>query len=570
MNLNNFEHDMDEIIFERGLDYYEYDYILSLEAKGDHVHEAVVKGTELYKVKVELDEQGNIVEILCDCPYDMGPYCKHQAAVLLALREKCQISVDTDLVSSSHPAYTTSESSDTETNDSVEAILLERTKEELVAFLLNIANDYDEVKQRIGLNFDITNDEEDIKKSISLIRTYINKNADRYGFVTYRNTIEAVIGADLVLDKAKLVLEQNKSLHALDLTLCVIKEMMDLLEKADDSDGTVGEVLYASFGFIHELVQNNSLQQSLKEKLFNKLTQEAYNKRYDGWTDWRVELLESCSVLAVTPALRNQLEKDMNTMVENEKDNSGGGSYFIEQVHLIKYSLLLQHEGEATALEYIKQHLQYSSFRKIAIETAMSNQDYGQVIRLALEGESQDKSLRGLVQDWKEYRYKAYKLSDQLEKQRELATDFILQGNYDYYSELKHTYDSEAWDAIYPKILKQLETERFVNEQVYPRILIEEGELQKLLEYVQERPSRIEIYYKHLLSPFKNETYALFLRHIRQNAALVSNRRGYQQVCAMIRRLKKAGGKEEVTVIIQELYTKYANRPAFRDELTKV
>jgi hypothetical protein len=75
---------------------------------------------------------------------------------------------------------------------------------------------------------------------------------------------------------------------------------------------------------------------------------------------------------------------------------------------------------------------------------------------------------------------------------------------------------------------------------------------------------------EHLLPVFKEEVYALFIRYIEQNAAAASNRRAYQQVCAIIRKLKKAGGKEEAATIKQKLYVTYVNRPAFRDELTKV
>jgi len=57
---------------------------------------------------------------------------------------------------------------------------------------------------------------------------------------------------------------------------------------------------------------------------------------------------------------------------------------------------------------------------------------------------------------------------------------------------------------------------------------------------------------------------------ILSTAARAGNRRDYQGVCAIIRNLKKAGGKEQALEIKQKLFTKYANRPAFRDELTRV
>lgn len=157
MNLINFEYYMDRIIFDRGLDYYEHKYVLSLEAKEDNVYEAEVEGTELYNVRVELNELKNIIDINCDCPYDMGPYCKHQAAVLLALRDKDHITVDNNSLPPSQTHFNVSHD--------LEATLTKRTKEELIAFLLNIAADSDEIEQRLALHFNDSNDEDELKLS---------------------------------------------------------------------------------------------------------------------------------------------------------------------------------------------------------------------------------------------------------------------------------------------------------------------------------------------------------------------------------------------------------------------
>ncbi|CQR71733.1 hypothetical protein [Sporomusa ovata] len=62
----------------------------------------------------------------------------------------------------------------------------------------------------------------------------------------------------------------------------------------------------------------------------------------------------------------------------------------------------------------------------------------------------------------------------------------------------------------------------------------------------------------------------MFSKYIEQAAARAGNRRDYQGVCAIIRNLKKAGGKDQALAIKQKLFINYANRPAFRDELTRV
>lgn len=575
MNLTDFESHIDRKILARGYDYFENNCVVSIKETDDNIYEAEVAGTELYLVDVELDGEANIIDTYCDCPYDMGEYCKHQVAVFLALRDikGDHPQKDSDGLKSKISSGPGNKSSVLPKGKarSIEDILSQRTKEELVGFLLDIAAEYDEIKQRIELNFGDTNDVEEIRKSIKLIRTFVNKNSDRHGFVAYGETYEAVRGADLVFKKARAAFEHKKTLHALDLTLCVIHELMDLLENCDDSDGFVGGAIEENYDFIKEMIEEEEFNPVIiKEGFFNKLMEEASNKRYDGWPDWRLELLETCSALADIPYLRNRVENRLQSMMDDAEGDSWSVNYFNEKVFQIRYNMILQNEGEKTALDFVEQNLQFSSFRKMTIGRAMQRKDYDQVIKLALAGEAKDKSLPGLVNDWREYRYKAYKLSGKLDEQRGLAMDFILAGSFEYYKNLKSTYNDGEWAVVYPQIISRLEDQKKFYSDIYTRILIEEGEKKKLLEYVKKSPSAVESYYKYLVPEFREEVVALFLTYIEQAAARAGNRRDYQRVCAIIRNLKKAGGKDQALAIKQKLFSKYVNRPAFRDELTRV
>lgn len=105
---------------------------------------------------------------------------------------------------------------------------------------------------------------------------------------------------------------------------------------------------------------------------------------------------------------------------------------------------------------------------------------------------------------------------------------------------------------------------------VYPEILIEEQDVERLLAYVSNVPSRIERYYKYLVPQYQKEVISLFLSHIRESAACSSKRSEYREVCNSIRRLQKAGGRKETRDIVQELLNTYRRRPALRDELMAI
>jgi uncharacterized Zn finger protein len=87
MNIKNFEKHIDVTILDRGFDYYVNDYIQELDVVGVGEFSALVEGTEDYEVFIRLDARLAVVEHNCSCPYDWGPVCKHEVAVLYHIKD---------------------------------------------------------------------------------------------------------------------------------------------------------------------------------------------------------------------------------------------------------------------------------------------------------------------------------------------------------------------------------------------------------------------------------------------------------------------------------------------------
>ena len=89
MNIQNFESFIDSKILTRGRNYYKSGAVESLGyAEAGNFWTAGVCGSDYYSVSAELSSSNNILDANCDCPYDMGEFCKHQVAVFYAIREK--------------------------------------------------------------------------------------------------------------------------------------------------------------------------------------------------------------------------------------------------------------------------------------------------------------------------------------------------------------------------------------------------------------------------------------------------------------------------------------------------
>ena len=153
----------------------------------------------------------------------------------------------------------------------------------------------------------------------------------------------------------------------------------------------------------------------------------------------------------------------------------------------------------------------------------------------------------------------------------ELLTPFPVKENYLWCQQPRppDTLSLQEWPAVYKKIIALLEEQGNNRQGIYTSILVAEGEKQKLLEHVQSNPDQVVTFYKELLPHYEDEVFRLFVRHIEEMAVKTGDRRGYKQVCQVIRRLKKIGGQKQAAAVKEKLLQQYKRRPAFCDELSR-
>lgn len=87
MNLKTFEKDIEPKILSRGYSYYEDAHIAEVEQVEKRAFIATISGYEDYSVTVKIDTKLNVTSSSCDCPYDWGPTCKHEVALMFYIRE---------------------------------------------------------------------------------------------------------------------------------------------------------------------------------------------------------------------------------------------------------------------------------------------------------------------------------------------------------------------------------------------------------------------------------------------------------------------------------------------------
>ncbi|MDZ5473296.1 hypothetical protein SM124_16380 [Bacillus sp. 31A1R] len=553
MNINNFKNYIDKTIFDRGYSYYLEGNVVDAFEKGENEYIFYIEGTDDYEVLVEIEDGGDILHSECDCPYDFGPVCKHEVAAFFQL-------------SSMLNAVTTETESKPSKRTTIQEVLTNLSKEELINIIINITNKDATLENSLIVRYSNGDHSNEIEACKKLIHSIVRKYLGREGFIKYRDTGDFVGELEDVLDKAR---KTNHVLVALDIALLLLEEAVGAFQYADDSDGDIGYLVSETLEFIGEIVTCEMEQDQHRIEIFERVLAQTNKKIFDGWLDFKVDLLEICFEFADDVILREQLTHKIETMLD-EHSNDSYTHYSNERLLQLLFQLINQYGTEEEAEQFINKHLQFSSFRELLLNKFIQEENYHKVIEVAKKGEVQDKQYLGLVSKWKKYRYDAYKFLLLIEEQRNLAKELLLKGDFNYYQELKEL-ASENQSEFYANLKKELKTgEGRATTDIFLKIIEHENDLEELLEFVKNNPRLVEVYAEKLVKLYEDEVINIYKRFIETVASHASNRRDYQGVCQKIKKFKKIAGKTKQVDLVKELMGLYVKRPAFMDELGKV
>ena len=129
MYIADFELGIEEKILNRGRSYFSDGLVVDVWSEAPNRYCAVTRGrVYYYDVEIHLSADGEILHHCCDCPYTWGEYCKHEVAVLLAIRR--HLEQGTILKKQGKKR-------------GLRALLQEKDKDELVNLLCKLAIEYD-------------------------------------------------------------------------------------------------------------------------------------------------------------------------------------------------------------------------------------------------------------------------------------------------------------------------------------------------------------------------------------------------------------------------------------------
>ena len=552
MNLDTFESYIDKKILDRGYDYYIEDTINEVKIVDDNEYVFYIEGTYDYEVNVKLDNNGNILYSQCDCPYDFGPVCKHEVAAYYKLNDL----IDKTLKNENF-------NKNLEKKLNIKDILNNLSQEELVNIILDITSNNIDIKEKLIRKYSEVDSKSEIKKCEKLINSIVKKYLYRDGFISYRDTNNFINELGAVLDRANDV--KDKTL-ALEIAFMVLNEGINSFQYSYDSDGEISVLINEVLDLINYIVIT-SKELNLRKKIFDKIFNFIDNECFEDWNEYEIDLLRICLEFSDDKTMREKLKNKFENLIKNNKEYD---KYYIENILMILFEIIEKYESKANVEKFIKDNSNFTYFKELIINKFIEEKDYLNVIKVCIEYEEKDKSYSGLVLKWKNIRYNAYKELSLKEEQRSLAKELLLNGNFDYYKELKEL-NKDDEDKFYENLKEELKNNKSIyNRRLYIELIEEENDINEIMQLVKEDIRFIEVYADKLLSEYKEEVISIYKKYIELRANNSCDRKMYREVCKVIKKYGKIAGVEKKKELIANFKYLYRRKPAFVDELSKI
>ncbi len=562
--LNQFEQLIDETILKRGLQYFKNGHVREPEEISSGEYEAIVEGTEDYTVQLTL-KNGIITEHVCDCPFDIGPVCKHVAAVIFYIQQdELGLTVKTKKTKTDKKT----KSSKPKTIDQKIDDLLEKTSHiELKEFVREKALENPQFRNMFFSSFlqHSVNDSKEIY--VKQIKSILRAAKGRHGFIDRSASRFVGNAINNLMDVANKQFEKHNYKSVFFICTAVLEQMTDALQYADDSNGDYGGNIDLSYDLLLSIAKNKPSEEI--RKLIIEYCFTAFDKQiFKGW-DWHTGVLQIASLLIET-------EEEIERMFK-QIDNVKISDFRIEEVQCIKYDVLLKFRGESDAEKYLEQFITNSELRRKSIQKEIDKKNYDKAIALAKDGINYDlKDKPGLAKEWYNWLLKIALSQNNTEKIIEYAR-FLFIDNFihelDYYEILKKHVKPEDWVEFIENVIKDIySNNKWFDTNLISTIFIKEEWWDKLLELVKETSElrTLDYYEKYLAKVYPNEMAELYIQAILLYLKRNVGRDHYQFACRYIRRVIKLGARDKANEIIAFLRNEYPQRKALMEELNKV
>lgn len=570
--LSSFEHHIEEVILKRGLAYFKKGHIEAFEELSPGEFECVVVGTEAYTVRLRL-EQGNVVDYVCSCPYDLGAVCKHIAAsIFYLLQGELGLTVDS---TSNNRRIGQSKSTDKEskksskktTAEKIGTVLDKFSHDDLKQYVLEILLKRRDLREVFLAKFGFEVDAESKARYAKQIKAILRSAMGRSRFIDWRHIGEVGTKLNEMILVAHQHLENRNYQSVVFLCTALLEELTKALEFSDDSSGDIGFAIESAYTLLSQ-VADCELQAGAREKLFEYCLETYQKGIFSGW-DWHNGILFIAAQLISSEKEGKRILGLLNLKNSHESD------FQDSEARKIELRIIQKIDGAEAAIRYMEAHVKIPDFRRELIKISLADKDFERAVELANDGISTDsKRYPGLVSEWRENLLDIAILQEdrsQIVKRARLLFTENFRHTRNYYDIMKANLPESDWKGFVEELI--LDLVKSPNRTgILVGIYIQEQWWDRLLGLLEKNPSLplIEDLEKYLRTDYADELIRLYEKCIYEFIERAMNRTQYQEGCRYFRRMIKLGGRETVKKMLEEIRIRFPKRKALMEELTKV
>ncbi|MDB4335166.1 hypothetical protein OAA06_02270, partial [bacterium] len=279
--LSKFEQVINETILERGLGYFKNGDVTAFAELSNGVYEATVMGTEEYTVSFVV--KSDVVEAYhCDCPYDMGPVCKHVVASIFYLK---QDELNLDSIKASSPKKKKGKSATQQFKEVLQSV----SHNELKAFIMGHSKADKKFKNLFLSNFAHLNKEQSKAFYQKQIKAIVHSATDNDGFIGWNEMKYLEQGIAPIIAVAEKQFDDKNYLNAIYIYTALMEEMTEAIQFSDDSNGVLGGIIDRSYEKLHGISQAE-ITRPIKTELFDYCISAFEKCLFKGW-DWHIGVL---------------------------------------------------------------------------------------------------------------------------------------------------------------------------------------------------------------------------------------------------------------------------------------
>lgn len=565
ISLNRFDEYIDDVILKRGLAYFRKGKVHEPEEVGPGEYETIVEGTEAYTVRLVVANEV-VTEHVCSCPYDMGPVCKHVAAVLFFMQ---QDALGIKKKPSGKGTSGTKKTAKRKTvAERIDETLYNIGHDELKQFIREQATVNSQFRNLLLASFALHDPDESKgfyeKRLKAILRSA--KNSD--GFIGWSVSNRVGEAVSELLRQAGKQIESHNYATAVSICTAVMEQMVAALQFSDDSGGSIGDGIHTACDLLFSIAEARP-QEHIRKLLLDYCLKAVEKKIYSGW-DWHTGMLRIASLLVSTDAEIERLTGNL--------DKEQGTGYDSEETQSITYGLIAKTKGQKEAEAYLEANLGNPKLRRTAIKLALERGEYVKAAGIAEDGIKYDRKDRpGLVVEWYDWLLKIAQARNDREQILQYARTLFIENfrpQQDYYAILKQQVKPEIWTGYVEDLIRDIAGNNrnwYAGEQIAD-ICIREGWLDRLLELVKASPSlnTIAQYEGVLAKIYPSELVNLYALAVAEYLKTNVGRNHYQHACRYLRRMIKLGGREKTSELVALLRAEYPQRKALMEELKSV